>query len=50
MSQALHYLDLTELADLIAKRAISSVEVTRAQLERIAELGRKALSSTLVAG
>jgi amidase len=38
MSQALHYLDLTELADLIAKREISSVEATRAQLERIAGL------------
>lgn len=38
MTQALHYLELTELAELIAKRAISSVEATRAQLERIADL------------
>jgi amidase len=31
----LHYLELNELADLLRRREVSSVEVTRAQLERI---------------
>jgi len=34
----LHYLDLTELADLLRQREVTSVEVTRAQLERIDHL------------
>lgn len=34
----LRYLELLELADLIRTRQVSSVEVTRAQLERIEEL------------
>lgn len=48
MSQALHYLDLTELADLIAKREVSSMEATRAQLERIAELDGRLKSYAVV--
>jgi amidase len=48
MSQALHYLELTELADLIAERAISSVEATRAQLARIAELDGQLKSYAVV--
>ena len=31
----LHYLQLVELADLLRRREVTSVEVTRAQLERI---------------
>jgi amidase len=34
----LHYLELNELAALIERRKVSPVEVTRAQLERIADL------------
>jgi amidase len=34
----LHYLELTELADLLRRREVASVEVTRAQLERIERL------------
>jgi Asp-tRNA(Asn)/Glu-tRNA(Gln) amidotransferase A subunit family amidase len=34
----LHYLELTELADLLRQREVTSVEVTRAQLERIDRL------------
>jgi amidase len=34
----LHYLELTELADLLRRRAVTSIEVTRAQLERIGRL------------
>jgi amidase len=48
MSQALHYLELTELADLIAERAISSVEATRAQLARIAGLDGRLKSYAVV--
>jgi amidase len=36
----LHYLELTELADLLRRREITSVEATRAQLERIDRLDR----------
>ena len=38
MTTALHYLELTELAARISAREISPVEVTRAQLDRIAAL------------
>jgi amidase len=34
----LHYLELTELADLLQRHQVTSVEVTRAQLERIDRL------------
>jgi hypothetical protein len=34
----LHYLELTELADLLRRREVTSIEVTRAQLERIDRL------------
>ena len=34
----LHYLELTEHADLLRRREVTSVEVTRAQLERIDRL------------
>jgi len=34
----LHYLELTELADLLRQREVTSIEVTRAQLERIDRL------------
>ncbi len=34
----LHYLELMELADLLRRREVTSVEVTRAQLERIDSL------------
>jgi amidase len=34
----LHYLELLELADLLRRREVTSVEVTRAQLERIDRL------------
>jgi amidase len=34
----LHHLELTELADLLRRREVASVEVTRAQLERIERL------------
>lgn len=34
----LHYLELTELADLLRRREVTSVEVTRAQLDRIEHL------------
>jgi amidase len=33
-----HYLELTELADLLRRRELTSIEVTRAQLERIDRL------------
>jgi amidase len=36
----LHYLELMELADLLRRREVTSVEVTRAQLERIDRLDR----------
>lgn len=38
MPQLLHYLSITELASLLRTRELSPVEVTRAQLERIAAL------------
>ena len=34
----LHYLELTELADLLRRRDVTSIEVTRTQLERIDRL------------
>ncbi|QCI68023.1 amidase [Phreatobacter stygius] len=44
----LHYLELTELADLIRARDVSAVEVTLAQLDRIAALDRRLGSYALV--
>jgi len=38
MAEPLHYLEIAELAELIATREISPVEATRAQLDRIAAL------------
>jgi amidase len=40
MPDALHFLELTELAQLLRRREISAVEVTRAQLVRISNLDR----------
>jgi amidase len=40
----LPYLELTELADLLRRREITSVEVTRAQLDRIDRLDRRLAS------
>lgn len=36
----LHYLELTEIADLLRRREVTSVEVTHAQLDRIDRLDR----------
>jgi amidase len=44
----LHFLELTALAELIRTRAISPVEVTRAQLERIAALDGRLASYAVV--
>jgi amidase len=44
----LHYLELTELAELIRMRRISSVEVTRQQLDRIAALDDRLASYAVV--
>jgi len=38
MNTELHYLEMLELADSLRKREVSSVEATRAQLDRIARL------------
>ena len=38
MNTGLHYLELLELAERLRKREVSSVEATKAQLERIARL------------
>jgi amidase len=38
VAPGLHYLQLTELSELLRTRAVSPVEVTRAQLDRIAAL------------
>jgi hypothetical protein len=40
MPDELHFLELTELAQLLRRREISAVEVTRAQLVRISNLDR----------
>lgn len=48
MTPGLHYLQLTELAELLRTRAVSPVEVTRAQLERIAALDGKLASYVTV--
>jgi amidase len=40
MPDALHFLELAELAQLLRRREISAVEVTRAQLVRISNLDR----------
>lgn len=49
-SPSLHFLQLTELSELLRTRAISPVEVTRAQLDRIAALdGRPASYVTVLA-
>jgi amidase len=50
MTTELHYLELLELAECLRKREISSVEVTRAQLERIARLDPHLASYALVTG
>ncbi|MEZ2132001.1 MULTISPECIES: amidase [unclassified Sinorhizobium] len=42
----LHYLQLNELADLLRRRELTSVEVTRAQLERIDRLDGQLASYT----
>ena len=44
----LHYLQLTELSELLRSRAVSPVEVTRAQLDRIAALDGKLASYVTV--
>jgi Asp-tRNA(Asn)/Glu-tRNA(Gln) amidotransferase A subunit family amidase len=46
----LHYLNLSELARLIEKRDLSSVEVTQAQLDRISSLDRDLNAYALVTG
>jgi amidase len=48
MSPGLHYLQLTELSELLRARAVSPVEVTRAQLDRIAALDGKLASYVTV--
>jgi amidase len=45
----LHYLELLELADLLWRRQVTSVEVTRAQLERIDRLDDHLASYTRIA-
>jgi Asp-tRNA(Asn)/Glu-tRNA(Gln) amidotransferase A subunit family amidase len=47
-NDALHYLELTELAARIRTRELSPVEVTRAQLDRIADLDDTLHSYALV--
>jgi amidase len=44
MQEELHYLELTELAQLLRRRKVSAVEVTRAQLARISSLDRNLAS------
>jgi len=48
MTTELHYLELVELAERLRKREISSVEATRAQLERIMRLDPHLASYVLV--
>jgi amidase len=48
MTAELHYLELLELADHLRKREVSSVEATKAQLERIARLDPNLASYALV--
>ena len=48
MTTDLHYLELLELAELLCTRKVSSVEVTRAQLERIALLDSHLASYALI--
>lgn len=48
MTTELHYLELLDLAECLRKRGISSVEATRAQLERIARLDPHLASYALV--
>jgi len=48
MNTELHYLELLELAELLRKREITSVEATSAQLERIAQLDPHLASYALV--
>src|SRR6187549_2235371 len=50
MMKELHFLELTTLAALIARREISPVEVTRLQLDRIAALDGKLGSYATVTG
>jgi amidase len=44
MEEELHYLELMELAQLLRRRKVSAVEVTRAQLARISSLDRNLAS------
>jgi amidase len=48
MNTELHYLELLELAESLHKREVSSVEATKAQLERIASLDPHLASYALV--
>src|SRR5579862_3117501 len=48
MTAELHYLELLELAESLRKREVSSVEATKAQLERIAHLDPHLASYALV--
>src|SRR5579863_1123185 len=48
MNTELHYLELLELAECLRKREITSVEVTNAQLERIAQFDHHLASYALV--
>jgi amidase len=48
MTTELHYLELLELAECLRKREVSSVEATRAQLERTARLDPHLASYALV--
>jgi amidase len=48
MNKTLHYLELLELAELLRNREITSVTVTEAQLERIAQLDPDLASYALV--
>jgi amidase len=47
-SEPLHYLQITELARLIQRREVSPLEVTRAQLDRIAALDGRLKSYAVV--
>ena len=48
LSESLHYLQITELALLIERRKISPLDVTRAQLDRIAALDGELMSYAVV--
>lgn len=48
LSEPLHYLQITELAPLIERRKISPLDLTRAQLDRIAALDGELMSYAVV--